>query len=349
MVRRPPVVSVVIPCYNYARYLPACVDSVVEQAGVEVRVLIIDDSSTDDSSAVAEELARRDARVATRRHAENRGHIATYNEGLLEWADGDYVVLLSADDLLAPGALGRAVDLMESHPRVGMVYGRSLDFSDDVPRVDHRFAGTTVHDGRRWLARRAREAANVVSTPTAVVRTSVQRRVGGYDPELPHAGDFEMWLRVAGVADVGYVRGSIQAFYRVHPTSMSQQIYKDRLADILQRRAVMDSIFSKHGDALAAAGVARDATYRTLASEPLWLACRAYEKGNASQVPITDWVEFARQTHPDLGALPAYRALRRRQRLGERLCHRTQLFAVTTVVRRLQDLLWWERWKRFGG
>ncbi|WP_460807831.1 glycosyltransferase family 2 protein [Micromonospora zhanjiangensis] len=95
-----PTVSVVIPCYNYGHYLPECVHSVLSQSGVEVDVLIVDDASPDGSAEVARELSA-DPRVRLIAHRENRGHIATYNEGLAA-VDGEYVVLLSADDLLSP-------------------------------------------------------------------------------------------------------------------------------------------------------------------------------------------------------------------------------------------------------
>src|SRR5919109_5208527 len=105
-------VDVIIPCYNYARYLRQCVESVLTQSAVQVRALIIDDASTDDSAAVGSALAAEDARVEFRRHAVNHGHLTTYNEGL-EWSAGDYTLLISADDLLVPGALNRAARLMD--------------------------------------------------------------------------------------------------------------------------------------------------------------------------------------------------------------------------------------------
>ena len=104
-------VSVVVPCYNYGLFLEDAITSVLDdQEGVDVRVLIIDDASSDDSAEAARKIAARDPRVEVTVHATNKGHIATYNEGLLEWADGDYCVLLSADDRLTPGALRRARD-----------------------------------------------------------------------------------------------------------------------------------------------------------------------------------------------------------------------------------------------
>ena len=99
---RRPSVSVVIPCYNYGHYLPDSVGSVLAQPGVDVDVVIVDDTSTDYSAVVAEELVASDPRVALIRHPKNRGHIATYNDGL-DAVKGDYTTLLSADDLSDPG------------------------------------------------------------------------------------------------------------------------------------------------------------------------------------------------------------------------------------------------------
>ena len=93
-----------IPCYNYGRYLNDCVESVLSQLGVEVRVLIIDDASTDSTPQIASAFAARDQRVEFHRHDRNLGHIATYNEGL-SLADSTYSVLLDADDMLTPGCL----------------------------------------------------------------------------------------------------------------------------------------------------------------------------------------------------------------------------------------------------
>lgn len=345
-----PSVSVVIPCYNYGRYLEGCVRSVLDQEGVEARVLIIDDTSTDDSWAVASAIAAREPRVEAWHHEVNRGHIATYNEGLLGWADGEYVALLSADDLLTPGSLARSVAVMTRHPRVGMVYGRAVEFSDaDEPRTDGEDLGAEVWDGTRWLALRCREAHNVVPNPGVVLRTSIQRQVGGYDPVLPHAGDFEMWLRVAAVADVAYVRGIPQACYRVHPRSMSQGVYQDPLADLRQRVLVLEKLFAEHGDELAGRGIDPDVTRRELASEALWIACRAYEKGTAGDHPVDEWVAEARTIWPAADALPAARALRRRRRLAGVLSRRVRLFAPTALVHRVRDRLWWRRWRRHGG
>ncbi|MGO7624499.1 glycosyltransferase family 2 protein, partial [Rhizobium ruizarguesonis] len=77
--------------------LEECVGSVLSQAGVDVRVLILDYCSPDNTPEVGMALASRDKRVTYRRHTANKGHISTYNGGI-EWAGGDLFLLLSADD-----------------------------------------------------------------------------------------------------------------------------------------------------------------------------------------------------------------------------------------------------------
>lgn len=347
----PPIVSVVIPCYNYGRFLGTCVRSVLSQQGVRTRILIIDDASTDDSARVATTLAEEHPEVEVRVHPRNRGHIATYNEGLLEWATGDYVTLLSADDELCDGSLARSVRLMEENPEVGMVYGGIEEFGPNSgePAPSRRRQSQSVHSGSTWLRKRCHETVNVVPTPGTVLRLTVQQSVGGYDPQLTHAGDFDMWLRVAVVADIGYIGGPPQGRYRVHDASMSHQVYQESLADVRQRTMVFESLFATHGAELELVGISADTTFARLAGHPLWWACRAYEKGTPDEAAIEEWLAFARQTYPRVETLRPYRALRRRQRLGAPFCHRTQLFVGTTIVRRLANSYWWFTWKRFGG
>ena len=185
-------VNVVIPCYNYGKFLTECVTGALDdQPCTDVRILIIDDASQDDSAEIARKLAGADDRIEVRVHSVNRGHIASYNEGLLDWADGDYCVLISADDVLAPGALSRAADLMDAHPEVGFVYGKVVRFADGekLPPARTTSCPPTIWPGRWWLEQRFEEAHTCIFSPEVVVRTSVQHQVGGYNARpVPHGG-----------------------------------------------------------------------------------------------------------------------------------------------------------------
>jgi glycosyltransferase involved in cell wall biosynthesis len=343
-------VDVVIPCYNYGRYLRGCVESVLSQAGVNVRVLVIDDASSDDSARVGQELAARNPNVEFRWHEVNKGHIATYNEGLTGWSTSDYAVLLSADDLLAPGSLSRAIRIMEADKDVGMVYGPAIHFQREaeLPRVSAVEYDYRRFSGAEWLEARCRAGHNVISSPEVVVRGSIQRAVGGYRPELPHSGDLEMWMRIAAISSIAYVRRIPQAFYRVHAASMLRTKYRSNLLEMEHRRAAFDTFFQQSGHVVTGAETMHDLANRALAREALWDACRAYDCDQLEERSAHELVEFAISTYAKASSLPEYAQLRRRQRLGPVICNSTQLFVLTAVVRKLGRWRSKRRWKRRG-
>ncbi len=297
-------VDVVIPCYNYGHFLRSCVGSVLSQAGVDVRALVIDDQSSDSTPQVGAELAAADPRVHFRRHAVNRGHIATYNEGLLEWASADYCLLLSADDLLVPGALARATALMEANPELGMTYGAALFFSDEASLVlppDYDHAEHRVISSERFLEFCCL-AGNPVPTPTALVRTKLQHQVGGYRPTLPHAGDMEMWMRCATLAPIGVLR-SVQALYRWHGANMSRSYFGRMLSERSQQLLASASVLGGQ-PAITHAPSWLEGQRRRLSHEALWWASGAIESGD--QATVRECLEFARHHHPNLSGSSVY-------------------------------------------
>lgn len=245
--RHPVSVSVVVPCYNYGHFLPEAVASALTQEGVDVEVIVVDDASTDGSAAVAWRLASEDQRISVVLHDSNKGHIATYNDGLSR-ARGRYVTLLSADDVIAPGALARAAALMEANPRVGMVYGLPRDFTDKPPAPSsHDHSTWTVWEGRAWISLACARGRNFILSPEVVMRTAAVLSVGAYSTTLPHSGDLEYWLRAAGSWDVGRINGPVQAFYRVHGANMHQTEFAAAAVDLKHRleafRVLEDSRF----------------------------------------------------------------------------------------------------------
>ena len=306
-------VDVIIPCYRYGRYLRGCVESVLGQPVEDLRVLIIDDASPDHTAEVAEGLVAEDRRVEFRRHRVNHGHIATYNEGL-EWASGDYLLVLSADDMLTPGALGRAARLMDAHPEVGLAYGRQILFQGDQPPEIRAVAAEgrwQVLSGAEFLEEVCRSATNLVPTPTAVVRTRLQKALGGYRADLPHSGDFEMWLRFAAHASVG-VLDADQAFYRVHGSNMKLE-YQGILG-LQQFRAALETLFRDYGDRLADPGRLRSLAMRGMAEAAFWWASREFDRGRSAN--CQDVLDFALSADPTLRSWPPWSRLRWRCLLG---------------------------------
>src|SRR5258708_9460960 len=185
-------VDVAVPCYHYGHYLRDCTASILEHGMDDLRILIIDNASTDDSLSIARQIATEDRRVQVSAHARNLGQHASFNEAV-DWCRADYFLLLCADDLLAPGALQRACSIMERCPTVNLTYGRALSIGAEEPVPDlsrASDAGWRILAGSALLERFCRSGRCHVPGPTAVVRTVAQKRAGHYRPELVHCDDF---------------------------------------------------------------------------------------------------------------------------------------------------------------
>ena len=270
-------IDIVVPCYNYGRFLRQCVESVLTQSHREFRVLIIDDCSADETPAIAAELAQRDPRVSYRRHATNLGHVSTYNEGI-EWAESDYMLLLSADDFLLPGSLERAIAAFDVEPEVGLVWGPYVKYrtGDPIPSAATNAGktGVQVLDARTFV--RDQVIANRVPHSATAVRTSVQKRLGGYRFELPHSGDLEMWVRFALNSKVVRLEAA-QSAYRRHDGNMSSTY--DGIADFEQRRDALRLHYLEIRSRLPnGAALERWIRWRYTLRSPVW-AMTAWRQG----------------------------------------------------------------------
>ena len=318
-----PDIDVVVPCYRYGRFLRQCVDSVLSQSGVHVRVLIIDDASPDDSASVGAQLAAEDSRVTFSRHEKNKGHIDTYNEGI-EWATAPLMLLLSADDYLLPGALSRAKALMLFAPETGFLFGNALLATDDGQVLPiHARLGRHHPDPACTMSGSAfislcgsAGSATFVPTPTAVVRTSLLKKLGGYRHDLPHTADLEMWLRLAAWAPVGFLREE-QAVYRMHGSNMSVTYQQNHWLPDLHQRLAAFKVFAAHAPREL---TDRDALYRELTSSlartALGYARSAYNEGHIEL--MNRLRAFALEADPNVRSSLSWRYLVWKQRVGLR-------------------------------
>jgi glycosyltransferase involved in cell wall biosynthesis len=310
-------VDVIVPCYNYGRFLRECVRSVLAQEGVGVRVLIIDDASQDDSEQVGKQLAAEDGRVEYRRHAVNRGHIKTYNEGL-DWTAGDYTLLVSADDLLVPGALRRACGFLDAHPDVGFVYGKVIRWHSDKdplpePSEETEFQ-TRVIPGHEWIEAICNGNPPTTS-PEIVIRTKLHKQMNQFRADLPHWADVEMLMRFAAHAPVGCI-GSHQAYYRIHGSSM--HLYYKGIRDLEQRRTAFQSLFDSYGQLIRDGERLKKAAFRHIAEAAVWQAYKAFERDDMPACQAC--IRFARETFPPISSWNVLLRLRCKTAIGRRAC-----------------------------
>jgi glycosyltransferase involved in cell wall biosynthesis len=186
-------VDIAIPCYQHGRFLGDCVASVLAQGIEDLRILIIDNASTDDSPAVARRLAAADPRIDLVLRTANLGQHASFNEGV-DWARGDYFMILCSDDLLAPGSLAPMVAALERHRDAGFAFGNDVHRNAGDPFPDLSPPGAPlpwqVRNGADFIHERCRRPEAYIAAGMVLVRTSAQKAAGHYRPELPHTDDF---------------------------------------------------------------------------------------------------------------------------------------------------------------
>jgi hypothetical protein len=334
---RRPTVTVVIPHYNYGDYLPIAVASALDQRDVNLEVIIVDDKSTDGSIEVARQLAAQDHRVTLVEHEQNMRHIRTYNDGLSR-ASGDYVVLLSADDALATDSLTRAVALMEAHPNVGLVYGGVEWFQGELPPAKAGRVRWQIWAGEKWVRQVVRRGRNCIVNPEAVMRRSVYEKTGGYNVDFPHAADMYIWLQAASMADVGFVGGPRQAYYRIHGQNMHVTQFGGVADDMTQARDVFERFFVQDGAELAQASHLLEVSRRSVAREALLRGAflEATEDGHSSLLALQ---EFARATSPRVVGSAAWRWTMLARGAG-------RSFDAGPLVRRVESVRWKFRYRR---
>ncbi|MBV9309070.1 MAG: glycosyltransferase [Acidobacteriaceae bacterium] len=274
-------VDVVIPCYNYAHFLGRCVSSVLAQTGVDVRILIIDDASSDNSEEVGTELAKASSCITFRRSPKNKGLIPTANEGIMDWATAKYCLLLSADDALTEGALGRAAKVMDDHDDVGMTYGMSYVISDDLGTIEPPHSDTfryRIVPGPQFL-RQVCEHWQGVPTPTAVVRTDLQHRIGGYHPALRQTSDAEMWMRIATQGPIAAIH-TPQGYYRWHGANMSSAYTGRALSDLDEQYKTIQEVYATWGANIEGFSSWIEIAKLRLARQAYWMAGLAIERGD---------------------------------------------------------------------
>lgn len=178
-----PVVTVVVPSYNQGRFLEQALASIFSQ-DVPVEVFVLDGGSTDNSVEVIDAWADRLAGWRSRR---DDGQAAAINEGIAQ-GRGRFVCWLNSDDWFLPGGLARLVSALASHADAPAVYGRCWNVQE---RTGLRRPVWVEPFNEKRLALRC-----IISQPGTLVRREAWEAVGGVDPDLHLAMDYDLWWRL---------------------------------------------------------------------------------------------------------------------------------------------------------
>jgi glycosyltransferase involved in cell wall biosynthesis len=199
-----PLVSIITPTFNQARYLEASIRSVLAQEYSPLEYLVIDGGSTDGSLAILDRYADRLTRWISE---PDTGQADAINKGF-RLAKGEIVAWLNSDDLYLPGAIAEAVQALAEHPEAGMVCGDGILIDEANRLLDwHRYRAPALIDLLSF---------EVLLQPTVFMRRSALEEAGSLRSDLHLILDHDLWVRLAARAPIIHVP-RFWAAERTHP------------------------------------------------------------------------------------------------------------------------------------
>jgi len=314
-----PLVSVVVPVFNGAKYLRESLDSLLRQTYSAFEILVMDDASTDDTPAIAKSYGEQ---VTYIRQGHNLGIYDNVNAGIAR-CRGELIAVYHADDVYEPTIIEREVAFLQAHADAGAVFCMDT-FVDADGRPYHRLQLVPELRGEHPLG--YAQVLNALLThkntfficPSAMVRAEVYQQLGGYNQQRWHdSADLEMWLRIASTHPIGILEDQLMRYRHGHGNASAR--YQKRRTDEELYFQIMD-------EALEAAGC----DVVTARSQAAYRAHRDWDRLRRS---INHYILDQRSEARDL-----LRQVRTSHLLGSRQVQRFRLVVLTWGLRVLLQL-----------
>lgn len=219
-----PLVSIIVPCYNYGHLLHETLESVVAQTYQNWECIIVDDGSTDNTRQVAMNYIDNDSRFLYQ-YQKNKGLASARNTGF-KLAKGYYIQLLDSDDILPPEKIQRHVTILKTRPEVDLVYGRVSIFEKQLSNLSKAKLITleaAPSSGRGVSVLSSLIEDNMFLVHCVLFRSSIVHDVGFFDERMVTCEDWNFWFRCA-LSDKYFLffdDEKSKVFVRSHGSNMS--------------------------------------------------------------------------------------------------------------------------------
>lgn len=219
-----PKVSVLIPTYNYAHFLADAIESVLAQTYTDFELIIVDNHSTDNTEEVVAPYLK-DSRISFYKNDTNIGLVGNWNR-CLDFARGEYIKFLCADDKLHPRLLETFVPVLDSEPGVTLVTANREGFGD---KQEIRQVPLTGRQPGKEIIYATLKDVNWIGEPTAVMfRKSDVKKAGPFNYAYTWLPDWDMWLRLLTMGDC-YIFPEVLSYIRKHAVQETKSIQKNAI------------------------------------------------------------------------------------------------------------------------
>lgn len=210
-----PLISAIIPTYNYAPFLKDAITSVLEQSIRDLELIVIDDGSTDDTAEVVETI--RDQRLFY--HFQDHQGISVARNAGIRLSSGKYIAFLDADDIWIPQKSALQIQVLEKNPCIGLVYGSYMLVDSSRKPLITREAEIVTAD---WLEKLICGNYVAGSASTSMVNRDAFLKAGLFDPYLSAGEDWDMWLRIARYFEIRGLKEVVSCI-RLHERNLTSR------------------------------------------------------------------------------------------------------------------------------
>lgn len=241
-----PIVSFVIPSFNYAQFLPAAIKSIFSQKIKDFEIIVVDDCSTDNTYEVMQNLlSKKDyqGKLFYIRYSPNKGVSTAINTGI-KMVKGKYLVVMPSDDLVLSNFLSDYLPVLEKNQDIAMIFGPVVYINEKGKIIGRQKIFKKNYIGSKNPYMRL-TLGNYIYFSTVIMRTDIAKKVNMYHSQLSQYEDWDMWLKVSQNFTVAYSRKALGA-YRVH--SLGLTAYHDKHVEKItkERSIVYRKTISKH-------------------------------------------------------------------------------------------------------
>lgn len=230
------LVSIILPTYNCANFLPDSIRSILLQTYGSYEIVVVDDGSTDNTKEVLDTFMGKIKYISLE---QNKGLPTARNIGI-QSAQGKYIAFIDADDLWSPEKLQTDIEYFQMYPEVGMVYSRHVNV-DEKGKFINRGTKRQLPSGNIFIQLFSEQ--NFITTSTVVVKKEVFETTGLFDEQFFNCQDWDMWLRIAFYFKVAGINKFLVK-YRHNPNSLSKNYQRV----LKHQKMVIDKIYTAFKD-----------------------------------------------------------------------------------------------------
>lgn len=212
----PPLISVVMPTFNSAKYLTAAISSILNQTLKNFEFIIIDDGSTDSTGKIIKRFSRKDKRIIIIKNKINLGIVKSLNKGI-EKSKGEYIARMDSDDWSYPDRLGKQISFMKKHPDV-VICGGKINICDENLKIKStRHYPTTDKKIRENIFE-----INPFAHPAVMYKKTAVIKAGGYNEKLFTVEDYDLYFRLGKFGKFRNLTSNLLKL-RTHKNSVSNK------------------------------------------------------------------------------------------------------------------------------